>query len=201
MSLTHPAHLAPPRDRTGLSVRSATPADHPAIRGLLRAAYGQFARTLPACLFQPYQADLLDLDTHTRHGTIVVAEVDGVISGSGAFYPDIGVQGYGWPHGWAGGRGLAVHPRLRGQGVASVLIAECERRARQAGAPVFAFHTASFMASAVELYEHLGYRRLPQYDVDLAQHYGVTGLAPIPVLAYGSDLSAPTEQHPDRSNR
>ncbi len=198
MSLTH---LTPAADRTQLSVRPATPADHPAIRGLLRAAYGQFARTLPASLFQPYQADLLDLDTHARHGTIIVAEVDGVISGSGSFYPDIGVQGYGWPSGWAGGRGLAVHPRLRGQGVASLLIAECERRAREAGAPVFAFHTASFMAAAVELYEHLGYRRAPQYDVDLAHHYGVTGLAPIPVLAYYADLSAPTEHHPDRRTR
>lgn len=187
--------------RTRISVRAATRADHPAIRGVLRAAYGQFARTLPGSLFRPYQADLLDLDTHARHGTIVVAEVDGVVRGSGAFYPDIGVQGYGWPHGWAGGRGLAVHPSLRGQGLASVLLAECERRAREAGAPVFAFHTASFMAAAVELYEHLGYRRAPEYDVDLGRHYGLTDLAPVPVLAYRCDLSTPAGHDPDRRVR
>jgi predicted N-acetyltransferase YhbS len=198
MTLTH--HTSTAR-RTQITVRDATRDDHPAIRGILRAAYGQFARTLPHSVFRPYQADLLDLDTHARHGSLVVAEVDGVISGSGAFYPDTSVQCFGWPRGWAGGRGLAVHPARRGQGLASVLLADCERRAREAGAPVFAFHTASFMAAAVELYEHLGYRRAPEYDVDLAEHYSVTGLTPIPVLAYCTDLTTPSLTTDERTPR
>ena len=44
-------------------------------------------------------------------GSCMVAEVDGVVRGSGAFYPDASIQGLGWPSGWAGGRALAVHPQ------------------------------------------------------------------------------------------
>ena len=75
--------------------------------------------------------------------------------------------------------------------------------ARAAGSPVFAFHTATFMASAVQLYEHLGYQRAPDYDVDLAEHYGIRGLAPIPLLAYRRDLVGPrpTHTHTHRSTR
>jgi GNAT superfamily N-acetyltransferase len=122
----------------------------------------------------------------------VVAETGGEIQGSAAFYRDTTVQGVGWPPGWSGGRGLAVLPSARGHGVARALLAECERRARAAGSPVFAFHTAAFMAAAVELYEHLGFRRAPEFDMDLATHYGVLGLAPIPVLAYRRDLTPTT---------
>ncbi len=187
---------APATTGTRVTVRPATPADHPRIRAVLRAAYGQFARTLPTQVFGPYEADLLDLETHARHGILVVAEAGGVVLGSGAFYCDTHVQGFGWPAGWSGGRGLAVHPAARGRGVAQALIAECERLAREVGAPVFAFHTAAFMSHAVRLYDHLGYQRAPEYDVDLAAHYGIHGLAPIPLLAYRRDLTTalPTQR-------
>ena len=68
------------------------------------------------------------------------------------------------------------------------LIAECERRARANRSPVFAFHTAGFMGTAIELYDGLGYQRAPEYDVDLGLHYGFHGLDPIPVIAYRRDL-------------
>ena len=64
-------------------------------------------------LYRRYLADLLDVDRHARDGQLLVAEVDGVVLGSGAFYPDASIQGLGWPRGWAGGRALAVHPRAR----------------------------------------------------------------------------------------
>ena len=193
MTLADHTSLAPAPAQ--VTVRAATPADHPQIRGVLRAAYGQFALTLPPEVFRPYQADLLDLETHARHGTLVVAEARGRIQGCGAFYCDSDAQGFGWPAGWSGGRGLAVRPAARGHGVARALLGECERMAVSVGAPVFAFHTATFMAAAVQLYEHLGYQRAPDYDVDLAEHYGIRGLAPIPLLAYRRDLVGPHPIH------
>ena len=193
MTLADHTSLAPAP--AGVTVRTATPADHPQIRAVLRAAYGQFALTLPPAVFRPYQADLLDLETHARHGTLVVAEAGGHIQGCGAFYCDTHAQGFGWPAGWSGGRGLAVRPAARGHGVARALLGECERMAVSVGAPVFAFHTATFMAAAVQLYEHLGYQRAPDYDVDLAEHYGIRGLAPIPLLAYRRDLVGPHPIH------
>ena len=100
------------------------------------------------------------------------------------------MQGVGWPKGWSGGRGLAVHPDARGLGVGRALVAECERLALAAGSPVFAFHTASFMSAAVQLYEHLGYVRAPEYDLDLADHFGEGGPTSARGLAYLRELAS-----------
>ena len=165
-------------------VRDAVPADYPAIREVVIAAYRQYADLMALDIFSPYLADVLDLEKHARHGRLFVVEADGWICGSGAFYPDATVQDVGFPAGWAGGRALAVHPAARGYGVARALIATCERLARQAGAPVFAFHTASFMTGAIALYERLGYRRAPEFDFDMAARYSRFGAAPVMSIAY-----------------
>ena len=167
------------------------PADYPEIRRVIIAAYRQYADLIARDVFSPYLADLLDLDTHARHGHLIVVEADGRIRGFGAFYPDASAQGLGWPPGWASGRALAVHPDARGHGVARALLAANERLARESGAPVFAFHTASFMTDAIALYDRLGFRRAPEFDFDMAAHYGGTGAAPITALAYLRQL-APT---------
>jgi GNAT superfamily N-acetyltransferase len=170
-------------------VRDAVPADYPAIRHVIVAAYRQYADLIARDIFSPYLADLLDLDKHARQGRLTVVEVDGRIRGFGAFYPDASVQGLGWPPGWASGRALAVHPDARGHGVARALLAVNERLARDSGAPVFAFHTASFMTDAIALYERLGYRRAPEFDFDMAARYSGFGAAPITALAYLRDLA------------
>jgi GNAT superfamily N-acetyltransferase len=171
--------------RTGLPfVRDALPSDHEAIRGVVIASYRQYADLLARDVFSPYLADLLDLETHARNGRLLVAEADGQVQASAAFYPDASVQGHGWPPGWASGRALAVHPAARGIGIARALLATCEQLAREAGAPVFAFHTASFMTDAIALYERLGYRRAPEFDFDMAARYSRFGAAPILSIAY-----------------
>jgi GNAT superfamily N-acetyltransferase len=165
-------------------VRAAVPADHPAIRGVVLAAYRQYADLLERDVFSPYLADLLDLDTHARRGRLLVAEADGRVCGFIAFYPDAALQGYGLPSGWATGRALAVHPAARGHGVARALLDTADGLAREAGAPVFAFHTASFMTSAIAWYERLGYRRAPEFDFDMAARYSGFGAAPIMSIAF-----------------
>ena len=177
------------RRRSAPLVRDAVPADFPAIRRVILAAYRQYADLIARDIFLPYLADLLDLDKHARHGRLLVVEADGRIRGFGAFYPDASVQGVGFPAGWAGGRGLAVHPSARGSGVGRTLLAACERLAREAGAPVFAFHTASFMTGAIALYERLGYRRAPEFDFDMAARYSRFGAAPIMSIAYLRQLA------------
>ena len=165
-------------------VRDAVPADHAAIRDVVIAAYRQYAGLIALDIFSPYLADMLDLERHACHGRLLVVEADERVCGSVAFYPDASVQGFGWPPGWAGGRALAVDPAVRGLGVAHALLATCERLAREAGAPVFAFHTASFMTSAIALYERLGYRRAPEFDFDMAARYSRFGAVPIMSIAY-----------------
>jgi len=165
-------------------VRDAVPADHPAIRAVVAAAYGQYAGLIPPVVFSNYQADLLDLERHASHGRLLVVDVDERVWGFGAFYPDASVQGLGWPPGWASGRALAVHPAARGYGVARALMAAGERLAQDGGAPVIALHTASFMTTARALYERLGYRRAPEFDFDMAARFGGAGAMPITALAY-----------------
>jgi GNAT superfamily N-acetyltransferase len=187
--LTREHHPAGPGPSTPL-VRPAGPADHAAIRDILRAAYSQYTADIPPQVWDTYLADLLDLDRHARDGDLLVAVVDGAIAGYAAFHPDATAQGFGWPPGWAGGRGLAVHPAYRGRGVAAALLAELEYRSRDAGADVFAFHTSAFMTTAVALYERLGYRRAPEFDLDVNAHYGIDAATPWPALAYLRRLSA-----------
>jgi len=91
------------RRRSAPLVRDAVPADYPAIRRVILAAYRQYADLIARDIFLPYLADLLDLDKHARHGRLLVVEADGRIRGFGAFYPDASVQGFGWPAGWAAG--------------------------------------------------------------------------------------------------
>lgn len=172
------------RRDTAPHVRDAVPADYPAIREVVIAAYRQYADLIARDIFSPYLADLLDLEGHARNGRLLVVEAGGQVRGFAAFYPDASVQGFGLPPGWASGRALAVHPDVRGHGVARALLAAAERLAREAGAPVFAFHTASFMANAIALYDRLGYRRAPEFDFDMAARFGRFGAASITSIAY-----------------
>ena len=178
--------------RQGVVIRFADPSDHTAIREVINAAYRQYETAIGPDAFDNYLEDLLDLERHARNGPLVVAEVGGSVRGYGAFYPDIAAQKLGWPPGWAGGRGLAVHPAARGIGVAHALIGACEDLAYEYGAPVFAFHTLELMGDARGLYDYLRYVRAPEFDQDLRPHFGVTAGTPIRALAYRRDLIDPT---------
>ena len=182
------------RPGTGLVVRDAVPADYPAIRDVVIAAYRQYADLVAPDIFSAYLADLLDLDTHARLGRLLVVEADQWICAFGAFYPDASVQGVGLPAGWASGRALAVHPAARGIGAAPALMAAGERLAREAGAPVLAFHTVSFMTGAIALYERLGYRRAPEFDYDWAAFRSRSAATPITAFAFLRDLTGTRAQ-------
>jgi ribosomal protein S18 acetylase RimI-like enzyme len=45
------------------------------------------------------------------------------------------------------------------------------------------------MTDAIALYERLGFRRVPEFDFDMAARYGGTGAAPITALAYLHQLA------------
>jgi GNAT superfamily N-acetyltransferase len=156
--------VAATRREGSLLIRSAEPADHEAIRGVVLGAHAQHAGQLAPEVFSRYLADQLDLGTHASYGRLLVAEAAGGVLGFAAFYPDASVQDSGFPSGWAAVWVLAVYPGAGGSGVARALLGACERLAAQAGAPVLAIRTAGFMTDAVAGYERLGYRRAPEFD-------------------------------------
>jgi GNAT superfamily N-acetyltransferase len=169
-------------------VRDADPADRAELREMVGAAYAPFAAELPLTVFASLLADVLDFDKHAGRGQLLVAEIDGRIRGSAVFSPNTFNQGLGWPRGWAGGQAMTVHPAARGHGVTRALLAECERRARDSGARVFAFHTAAFRIEAMALYEGLGYCRAPHFDLDITTYYGHPAARPIMAIAYSRNL-------------
>ena len=125
---------------------------------MLLAAYQEYAAALPPAVFGRYLTDLLDLGSRAGAGELLVAEHGGRVVGTVTYYPDAGLEGVGWPAGWAGLRALGVEPGARGLGVGRALLGACLERAQAAGAPVLCLHTAEFMAAAVAIYQQAGFR-------------------------------------------
>jgi len=59
---------------------------------------------------------------------------------------------------------------------------------------MFAFHTATFMTGAIALYEQLGYRRAPRFDIDLGARFGGFGATSSMAIAYVRQLAPRSEQ-------
>lgn len=171
-----------------LSVRDARSSDHPAVRGVLAAAYQEYASVLPLAAFDGYLADLLDLDARGRTGRLLVAERDGRIVGTVTYYDDAAAEGVGWPSGWAGLRALGVDPAARRLGIGHALVQACLERAHAAGAAVLCLHTAEFMTAAVAMYLGMGFRRVPSFDFDVGGHLRLGGGRPVRVIAFRLDL-------------
>jgi ribosomal protein S18 acetylase RimI-like enzyme len=169
-------------------VREAHRSDRRAVRGVLLAAYSEYATVLPPAVFGPYLADILDLDARAGVGRLLVAEHGGRLVGAVTFYEDAAAEGVGWPAGWAGLRALGVNPAVRRLGVGRALIDACLERARAARAPVLGLHTAAFMPAAVAMYEAMGFRRAPSFDFEATSHLRLQGTEPVRILAYRLDL-------------
>src|SRR6266498_3919081 len=87
------------QEGAAVSVRDAEPEEHEAIRVLLEAAYRQFASAIPRAIYEPYIADILDLEPRVRAGSLLVAEQAGRLLGTITFYERANAQGVGWPPG------------------------------------------------------------------------------------------------------
>ena len=147
-------------------VRDARPADRDAIRDLTLSAYSEYAQVMEpdswAGLSAAVQAALSSSDPMER----IVADDDGTLIGSVLLYP-ASARAYGDLASAANDpelRLLAVAPEARGRGVGRALVDECVRRARLAGAAALGLHTSKSMATAMQLYERMGFERAPELD-------------------------------------
>ena len=160
------------------------------MRAVIAAAYAEYATVIPSALYEPYLAELLDLDVRAEATELIVAEVHGEIVGAVTFYPDAAAEGLGWPSGWTGIRALAVDPRHRGRGIGDALVETCIARSRHNGAAVICLHTATFMRGAVHIYERMGFVRAPDFDVTAAEMMDVGDVEGPLVIGYRLDLRA-----------
>lgn len=143
----------PAADR--LRFRAALPADAPAVVALVESAYrGDSSRqgwTTEAELLDGQRTDVAAVgELLARPGsTIVLVERDGLLLASA----HIEVKGPDCAFGM-----FAVRPQLQGQGIGDALLAECERRARAAGARRMTMTVIWTRSELIAWYERRGYR-------------------------------------------
>lgn len=162
----------------GVQVRDTRPADRAAIEAVTLAAYTEYATPMRE-LWSVYRANIVATLADVEPAEQIVAEQDGVVIGAALLYPTGHVistrDGAQIALRWPEIRLVAVALEARGRGVGAALVNECLRRARLAGAPTVTLHTTDLMATAVRLYERLGFVRAAELDFQPAPGVTIKG--------------------------
>ncbi|GAC1371629.1 MAG: GNAT family N-acetyltransferase [Ktedonobacteraceae bacterium] len=151
----------------GLHIRDARAGEADAIRAVTLAAYEQYAKMMPPPLWEGYRANILEALNAERAAEHIVAEYMGEIVGSVLLYPaEADTYGANVDTSATGPevRLLAVDPMARSHGIGKALMNECVKRARRAGATFLSLHTADIMQTAMQMYERMGFVRVPELD-------------------------------------
>jgi GNAT superfamily N-acetyltransferase len=160
-----------------LAIRDAVPGEIEAVLALTLDAYAQYVPLMPAILWEGYRANIIETISTPDPVERIVAERAGTLVGSVLLLPP---QAAAYAdHADAPAlpeiRLLAVPPAERGQGVARALMAECLRRASQAGARAIGLHTFDLMEVAMAMYERMGFVREPATDFFPAEGVVIKG--------------------------
>lgn len=162
-----------------LLLRDAQPGELDEVAALLGGVYGAFRAYFPADAWASYLGEIVDVRSRFGESELIVAERGGRIVGTIGFYPDASRSALErWPEGWGSIRTLGVRVGARRRGVGAALARECVRRARGRGLWAIGLHTGSHLAAATRLYERLGFRRAPEFDIEIGEMFGGRRLAP-----------------------
>lgn len=169
-------------DRSSLSrmrVRDARTDELDELGRLLAEVYGAFRAHLPAQAWERYIGEIVDARSRLGESELIVAEHAGRIVGTIGFYPDASRSAIErWPDGWASIRTLGVRAEARGRGVGTALAGDCVRRAQARKVKAIGLHTAPHMGAATRLYQRLGFRRAPQFDIEIGEMFTGRSLPP-----------------------
>jgi GNAT superfamily N-acetyltransferase len=161
-----------------LQFRDARDADRDTIQAVTLAAYEQYAAVMGE-LWKFYRQNILSTLADVKPAEQIVAETQDGIVGTVLLYP--ANTPIHRPDGTTTRlelpeiRLLAVTPSARGQGIATALMQECLRRARQSGAAAITLHTTDMMSVAQRMYERLGFVHLPALDFFPAEGIVIKG--------------------------
>jgi GNAT superfamily N-acetyltransferase len=133
-----------------VAVRLAAPGDAPAIAGVLRTAFDEYAAeyTPEALAVTTPPSDVIA--ERMGEGPLWVALVGGAVVGTVAAIPRTAGLYV---------RGMAALPAARGLSVGRLLLAAVERYAVEHGFARLFLSTTPFLTRAIRLYESLGFRR------------------------------------------
>ncbi|GHO51335.1 GNAT family N-acetyltransferase [Ktedonospora formicarum] len=160
-----------------LILRNAHENERKIIRDITIEAYAEYQAVMPLDFWTRYRHNLIvTLDGEGTFDQIVV-EQNGSIIGSVSLYPPAAdsYKGAAISIPYPEVRHLAVLLQARGQGIGTVLMKECERRARETGAQAIGLHTAEVMQTAIRMYERLGFVRTPETDFQPSEGVVVLG--------------------------
>lgn len=152
---------------SSIIIREAEERDQEAILSLMLEAYGEYEQAMPRDRWIEYAQSIKESVYRDGPTARIIAELNGEIVGSVQLFlssetaygrPELGIHSPII-------RLLATSPKVRGKGVATELIKESARRTVLLGAETLHLHTSDVMASAVRLYEHLGFERA--YDKEM----------------------------------
>jgi ribosomal protein S18 acetylase RimI-like enzyme len=162
-----------------VQLRDARPDELDELGRLLAEVYGAFRAHLPAEAWERYIGEIVDVRSRAGESELVVAEDAGRLVGTIGFYPDASRSAIErWPNGWASIRALGVRAEARRRGVGTALARECVRRAQARGSEAIGLHTAAHMPAATRLYERLGFRRAPEFDIEIGDMFTGRSLPP-----------------------
>jgi ribosomal protein S18 acetylase RimI-like enzyme len=148
-------------------VRPYAPGDRDAVNAVARAAFAQYEQDYAD--WPSFIEGIGRMAELSKDADVLVAEQDGVIIGAVAHVGPGRPRAAFFPDDWSVIRMLVVDPARRGQGAGRALVEGSLRLAREAGAPAVGLHTSPIMASALRMYEALGFVR----DRDLPPIRGV----------------------------
>ena len=149
-----------------INIREAGAEELDEVENLVKAAYQEFQPLMPAAAWSGWMDNIRET-IQSPDGMVLVAGDQGRIEGAVKFYPDAGQAHQGqWLAGAASIRLLAVAPASRGRGYGRLLTQACLDRARELSIPTILLFTGTFMTAARQLYEKLGFHRVPEFDRD-----------------------------------
>lgn len=171
-------------------VRRGLRAEEDEIRAVIKAANAPFASAVPADFYASYLASAMDVRGRLDVATVLVVEQDERIVGTVTYFADAGDEGIPtrFPDQTAGLRATAVHPDVQGHGLGRALVDACVERARLDGAASIALHTATFMRTAVGLYQRAGFRRDERFDFPATAFFPSRPSADLTAMAFVHDL-------------
>jgi len=146
-------------------VRDMRPDERDRVVELTRAAYAEFEEVMSDATWKGFSGAMDSVLDDSGDGQIIVVDDGYRIVGS-VFYFGAGTRAYGDDPLLAAPefRLLAVDPHGRGRGVGRALVEECIRRAKASGSRELGLHTSKSFASAVAMYQQMGFARVPERD-------------------------------------
>lgn len=161
----------------GFEVREASYAERGEVLKLTLDAYSQYEDSADPEFWHQYQANIENTILTATDVAILIAAQQGKVAASAIYcapsekkfgdklisnpYPEL--------------RLLSVSPSHRQQGLAALLVDECEKRARREGFEALTLHTTKLMKVAREMYVRRGYIRFEQIDFEPAKEFVVWG--------------------------